>query len=266
MLDAVGGRLAYCDPDVYPVAHGGALDSAKRRLPEIKADPVSFRAILEHEGLPADGPFAPAELIAINEDYKQMQAIELQLAGSGYSFDLLVPSEGSETGVSRLTGSVSASGEVDTRHREPASKPNCPICLAAGTRIATPAGEVPVEDLRVGMAVWTTDAAGRRIAGVVLETGHTEVPLGHVVVELTFDDGRAVTVSPGHPTADAGPVGALEPGDRYDGGVVRSAALVPYAGSTWDILPSGPTGTYIANGVLLGSTLGKAVSGSNPAG
>ena len=30
---------------------------------------------------------------------------------------------------------------------------------------------------------------------------------------------------------------------------------VPYRGFTYDLLPSGPTGEYIADGVLLGSTL-----------
>jgi hypothetical protein len=32
-------------------------------------------------------------------------------------------------------------------------------------------------------------------------------------------------------------------------------ALVPYTSATYDLLPSGPTGTYFADGVLLGSTL-----------
>jgi len=52
------------------------------------------------------------------------------------------------------------------------------------------------------------------------------------------------------------------PGDLYDGASVASAQLVPYGGdATYDILPSGDTGFYWANGlpakagVLLGSTL-----------
>jgi Hint domain-containing protein len=257
VLDAVGGHLAYCDPDVYPVAHGSALDNARRRLPTIKADRAAFQAILKHEGLRAGQDFRPDELIAISEDSKQMQAIELRRTDSGYAFDLLVPDTGAETGTSRLRGTVSPSGVVDIQHQEAAAEPNCPICLAAGTRIATPSGEISVQDLRVGTAVWTTDAGGRRSVGVVLETGHMEAPPGHVVVALRLDDGRTVMVSPGHPTADGRTVGALRPGDRYDGGRVTSATLVPYGGSTWDILPSGPTGSYVANGVLLGSTLGR---------
>jgi len=63
-------------------------------------------------------------------------------------------------------------------------------------------------------------------------------------------------VSAGHPTADGRKVGELKAGDRYDGAVVTSAALVAYTGgATFDVLPAGATGTYWANGVLLGSTL-----------
>jgi hypothetical protein len=109
--------------------------------------------------------------------------------------------------------------------------------------------------MRVGMPIWTTDLRGQRITGVVLETGHMQAPLGHEVVRLSLADGRTLTVSPGHPTADGRTVGVLRPGDRYDGTLVARATLIPYAGVTWDLLPSGPTGTYFVNGVLLGSTL-----------
>jgi hypothetical protein len=57
----------------------------------------------------------------------------------------------------------------------------------------------------------------------------------------------------------------LHAGDPYDGSVVASVVLVPYAGTTWDLLPSGPTGTYFANGVLLGNTLSVG-SASHPNG
>jgi hypothetical protein len=81
-------------------------------------------------------------------------------------------------------------------------------------------------------------------------------PAGHEVVRLALADGRVVVVSPGHPTADGRTVGRLRTGDRYDGSVVASATLLPYAGArTYDLLPSGPTGTYFADGILLGSTL-----------
>ncbi len=62
--------------------------------------------------------------------------------------------------------------------------------------------------------------------------------------------------SPGHPTADDRRVGSLRPGDVVDGTPVLSADRIAYtAGFTFDVLPAGATGTYWANGVLLGSTL-----------
>jgi hypothetical protein len=63
-------------------------------------------------------------------------------------------------------------------------------------------------------------------------------------------------VSPGHPTADAREAGDLNPGDVLDGAVLVSAERVQYeAGHTYDLLPSGETGFYFANGIPLGSTL-----------
>ncbi len=255
VLDAVGGHLTYCDPDLYPVGHGTPLQNARARFPTIEADVTAFDAILAHEHLSADQRFTPQQLIAINEDYKQMQAIDLTPDGAGYRFTLLTPTPGSETGITRVSGTVSGSGSVTIQQRVAGQEPNCPICLAAGVGIATPTGEIPVQDLRPGMRVWTTDSGGHRIIGVVLETGHMQAPIGHEVVRLVLWDGRSVLVSPQHPTADGRTVGELEPGARYDGSTVMSTALVAYGGRTWDLLPSGPTGTYFANGVLLGSTL-----------
>lgn len=255
VLEAAGGRLAYCDPDEYPIPHGSPLQNAEARLAEIRADTPAFEAILRHENLSTEQRFTAEELIRISDDYKQMQAIELTPAGDGYRFSVLTPQGGSNVGATLLSGTVSRSGSVSIERREPEGWPNCPICLAAGIRIATPNGEIRVQDLRAGMQVWTSDLSGRRVAGVVLETGHMEAPAGHEVLRLALADGRAVTASPGHPTADGRALGDLEAGDSYDGSFVVTVTLIPYRGATWDLLPSGPSGTYFANGVPLGSTL-----------
>jgi len=256
VLDAVGGRLFYCDPDEYPLPRGDRIESARQRFPTIEADTSSYQAILEHEGLSAGQQFADDQLIAINDDYKQMQAIELEPEGDGYSFELLVPKAGEESGSESVAGTVSPSGTVAIKSRGPGRPLNCPICLARGVRIATPQGGILVEDVRIGMRVWTTDLQGQRIVGVVLEVGRMQAPIGHQVVRLTLIDGRTVTVSPGHPTPDGRTVGDLMVGDPFDGSRVQSAGRIGYAdGFTFDLLPSGPTGTYFANGVLLGSTL-----------
>ncbi|MBI3274319.1 MAG: hypothetical protein HYZ69_04205 [Candidatus Colwellbacteria bacterium] len=134
----------------------------------------------------------------------------------------------------------------------------CPICLAGDTLIDTIFGRVPVKYLWKGAPVWTSDKAGHRVAGIILETSKTPVPPEHQMVHLVLDDGRELFVSPGHPTVDGRTVGELSPGDFYDGASVIGAERVSYSqGATYDILPSGETGFYWANGVLLGSTLSR---------
>jgi Hint domain len=265
VLDAVGGHLAYCDPDQFPIAHGTPLEAARMRLPTIQADQAAYQAILQHQHLEAGQPLTDAQVVAVNEDYKQMQAIDLQPStgadsSGGYSFEVVVPPgtlppSADNPTYERVGGTVALDGVVSIQDRTDAQRPNCPICLTEGTLIATPTGPVAVQDLRVGMRVWTTDRRGRRIVGVIEATGHMAAPLGHEVVRLRLADGREVTVSPGHRTADGRTVGELWTSDRYDGSVVVSATLAPYAGFTYDLLPSGPTGTYVANGILLGTTL-----------
>ncbi len=132
----------------------------------------------------------------------------------------------------------------------------CPICLAANTLIDTPSGLVLVEDLQVGMPVWTMDSSGVRMVGVVMKTSRVPAPPAHEMVHLILNDSRELFASFGHPIIDGRIVGDLAAGDLYDGASVASAKRVPYGNSaTYDILPSGDTGFYWANGILLGSTL-----------
>lgn len=132
----------------------------------------------------------------------------------------------------------------------------CPICLAKNTLIDTPFGAIAVQDIWVGAMVWTTDKSGVRAPGVVVEVSKTPVPPTHIMVNLLLDNGRALLASPGHPTVDGRTVGEFAAGDVYDGARVVSVSRVSYSdGYTYDILPSGDTGFYFANGVLLGSTL-----------
>src|SRR4029079_4438366 len=100
--------------------------------------------------------------------------------------------------------------------RIPSGQPPCPICLARGTRIATPSGDVAGEELKGGDIVWTIDA-GARVAVPLAEVGSTPVPSTHRVVELRLSDGRAVDVSPGHPTADGRSVGDVRAGGGSGG-------------------------------------------------
>ncbi len=107
------------------------------------------------------------------------------------------------------------------------------------------------------MPVWTAAAAGTRHPATVLETISRLVPPDFLIVHLTLDDGRTLFVSPNHPTTDGRTVGELTPGDVLDRAHVMSVTAVPYDRPTYDILPSGETGTYWANGILLKSTLAR---------
>ena len=132
----------------------------------------------------------------------------------------------------------------------------CPICLAKDTLIDTPSGKVAVQNLQKGDLVWTLNASGERMAATILEAAKTPAPATHQVVHVVLQDGRELLVSPGHPTADGRTVGEFAVGDILDGHKVISLTLVSYSeGYTYDILPSGPTGFYWANDILLGSTL-----------
>src|SRR5438093_4563327 len=230
------GRLLFCDPDYYPVARADEGALAHERLPDIQKDAPTFSAILSHLGIAPAASYTKDQELAIYRDWKMLNALRLEQVSGGFHFLAVF---GTPQQASRVDGTIDQRGNVTVASRTPSGQPPCPICLARGTRIATPSGDVAVEDLRVGDVVWTLDAAGARVALPLTEIGSTPVPASHRVVQLRLSDGRAVDVSPGHPTADRRKVGDLAAGDRYDGAVVVSAELIPYAGgATFDVLPA----------------------------
>lgn len=251
------GALWYCDPDFYPLQRGEEIDSARERWPEVVADTESFTAILADLGLKADASFTDQQKLAVYQEWKHLAAIALDPVGNDtFRFDYLaMPPAGAAQGT-RTGGTITTHGAITVEQKAPASQPMCPICLARGTRIEAPSGPIAVERLRIGDEVWTLDAAGRRVAGTVVAVGSTPAPVNHHVVHLVLADGRTVTASPGHPLADGRRLGALKAGDVVDGTAVVTADLVPYSGGeTFDLLVSGPTGSYLVDGIPLGSTL-----------
>lgn len=250
------GRLWYCDPDFYPVARSDQDTLAESRFPEVQADAATFSAIVAHLGYTPSASYTHAQKVAIYADWKMLGALHLDPAGTAYHFTArFTPDQ--KTGLF-VDGTVDQRGQIAVASQTASGPPPCPICLARGTRIATPNGPVAVEDLREGMTVWTMDARGARAAGVVTLIGSMTAPADHTVVDLVLSDGRELHASPGHPLADGRLLGAIGAGEIVDGAVVVSADRVAYgAGTTFDLLPSGSTGTYWADGIPLASTLAR---------
>jgi len=131
----------------------------------------------------------------------------------------------------------------------------CPRCLQGTTRIATPSGERAVAELAVGDAIWTLDRTGQRVAGRVVHVGSTPISGPHLLVRLTLADGRVVAASAEHPDATGRALAELTRGAALSGSTVVAIERVPLAGSrTYDVLPSGDSGAYWAEGVVLRST------------
>ena len=258
LIDAFG-PLTYCDPDEYPVAHGDENEKAAAQLPAIQADAPTFAAILDRLGLSGQATFGADEKLAIYREWKRLNAVILITgADDRAAFDLVTETApGTGQGV-ETKGTIDGRGAIVVGSTAPAMLVGCPICLARGTPIDTPRGPMPVDSLQAGDPVWTQAAGGARAVATVEVVGRAAVPVSHRVVRLVLDDGRAVSVSPGHPLPDGRHVGDLRTGDAFDGATVLSADLVPYGlRFTYDVMPSGDTGWYWANGILLASTLGR---------
>jgi len=253
MLLARFDNVFWCDPDFYPVARAGQEEkNAVEQFLAIRANEAEFSAILTHLGLPDKADYTDAEKLQIYREYKKLKyALQITPSGGVYDFSLRVGEGQGE----RIDGTITSSGTVTILKRE-ASINTCPICLVSGTLIDTPTGQISVERLREGMTVWTLDDMGSRVEAAVIKTAWTQVAVPFPVVRVSLGDGRSVTASGGHPAADGKPLGEYRACDILDGAAVISIDSVLYSGGvTYDFLPSGVTGLYWANHILLKSTL-----------
>ena len=131
-------------------------------------------------------------------------------------------------------------------------------CAAPDTPIATPEGNVPIADLKPGDLVYSSDN-GAMVAVPLL--GVTRRPVSHHrVVQVRTQKGAVLNISAPHPTADGRTFGDLRVGGTLDGDTIVARELVPYPFAyTYDILPASSTGTYVAGGLLIGSTLSGTI-------
>jgi hypothetical protein len=106
------------------------------------------------------------------------------------------------------------------------------------------------------MTVWSLDRSGKRIASMITKTAATPVPLPFRAVRIELNDGRSVTASPGHPTAEGRAIVDYQVGDRLDGAQVVKTEFINYESAmTFDFLPDSTTGLYWADKIILESTL-----------
>jgi hypothetical protein len=136
-----------------------------------------------------------------------------------------------------------------------------PVCLPSTTQISTPLGAVAISDLKIGASVWSRNLQGERVEAIVEKVESVGAPEHHRVLNLTLEDGRHFTASPGHPDIHGKALETYKIGDLLDGSAITQKSLVNYGEKrTWDLVPSGPTGHYLAEGVWLGSTLKSGAS------
>jgi hypothetical protein len=129
------------------------------------------------------------------------------------------------------------------------------VCAAPSTPIATPQGERPIAELRVGDWVYSVDRGQIRPV-LIKRINRQSVSPSHTMVSLRLASGRALLVSPLHPTADGRTFRDLAHGDLLDGVAIVEARTVAYDQPfTYDILPDSDSGAYFAASVLIGSTL-----------
>ncbi len=129
----------FCDPDFYPVGRGDELEIAHARLAEVQANAELWALILRHHDLEGASVLSDEQLLAVYRDYKCLLAVSLIVEGARYRFQMLTGAAEGRQGI-LVSGWIDAQGAIEIEKREPAFL-ICPICLAAGTRIATPQGK-----------------------------------------------------------------------------------------------------------------------------
>jgi hypothetical protein len=127
-------------------------------------------------------------------------------------------------------------------------------CTSPDTAIATATGNREIRDVRVGDFVYSVHE--QAIALVPVLRVHRIPVIDHHVLRVEFVNGASFEISATHPTASGMPLSAFGVGDELMGERIARITRIPYRHAyTYDILPDSDTGTYFADGVLMGSTL-----------
>ena len=244
LLEKFNNNILVCGP---PVPQIGYETQELKKFDEI-AKSAEFNSILNHKGLTNSEKWSDNDKLIVVREHEKLSAIALEEVGDKYKFNLI--SQGFQ-----YEGFIASDGKIEVTKKKDYPY-GCPICLSGETLISTSTGQIKIKNLQNGMEVLTADNSGNQQRAIILEAARTRVPENHKMVHLLLKDGRELFASLGHPAADGRKIGNLRKGDNLDGSEILISELIDYKENfTYDILPSGNTGTYWANGILIGSTL-----------
>src|SRR5215510_9968371 len=137
--------FAYCDPDLYPVAREDQPAAADAWWAPVNHGSAEVQAIFAQRNLRE--PLSAAQRLTAYSDHKKLNAIVMTQTSGGYQYTLSIGASGEPN--QTVSGMVGLDGSVRETLRR--TRPGgCPICLEAGTRIATPDGDVLVPLIRPG--------------------------------------------------------------------------------------------------------------------
>ena len=226
-----------------------------QEYPHIVADVPTYLAILRRMHLPT-GPLTSDQSVTVYREWLKLNAVQLQRQGGSYDFEMFPGLGGpSEALRNETLGSVDSFGHVSNVHQG-SGMGACPICLAGNSLISTPTGPVAVSAIKTGMHVWSQGTDGQLEDAVVLETIRRLDAPGSQLIHMVLADGRELTASPSHRIGDGRTLSSLKNGDLVDGNRIANIEAVPdLLGFTYDLLPSGETGEYFVDGILVQSTL-----------
>ncbi len=131
-------------------------------------------------------------------------------------------------------------------------------CFPAGTLIATDAGAVPIESIRVGDRVLTRHSAAPESGDCFREVDSIFVRFAPVVVTLVLDDGERLEVTPEHPIWCRSQGAWLSAGDLAPGDAVGNLSgetktvkqvTCDTSGTLVFNFEVAPTHSYYANGI-----------------
>jgi hypothetical protein len=127
-------------------------------------------------------------------------------------------------------------------------------CASPDTLVATPTGDRAMDTLAVGDLVYSVEE--NAFVAVPVDDVRRVPVRNHRVVRLELASGAVIEMSPRHPLPGGGTFADLAGRSAIDGIAIRRVTTVDFTHPyTMDIRPRSRSGTYVAGGIAVGSTL-----------